>query len=282
MTTNISEKDIDAIGDRYYEACLARVRAGLGKSINIASPVIRDGLSAVYTSLYDRKAPLGDVMVYRNPQEMLERENETYTSGLGVAQLDMVEQIAASRELLGEEMSPAESAIRELCYAVYDACLGDECIALVPYPHTYETDAEGELHCETGPAVAWEGQEEYYWHGQAVDKIAIEDPDAVTGEYLRDLHAEKRRATYEAIGHERAVAALGLTPVDSAEINGLSYNLFRGAEESWLKMQSPVLQDGTQPSYVEPVHEGCESCAEALGWRATGELGVAVEYEIEA
>src|SRR5690606_25210689 len=29
---------------------------------------------------------------------------------------------------------------------------------LVGYPHTYETDDEGQLHCDTGPTVAWPGR----------------------------------------------------------------------------------------------------------------------------
>jgi hypothetical protein len=84
------------------------------------------------------------------------------------------------------------------------------------------------------------------------------------------------------MGHERVLRILNLTPIAQDEIDGLQYELFRSDSESWLRMQSPPLADGSQPFYVEPVHESCTTCAEAIGWRATGELGVQVRYGFQA
>jgi hypothetical protein len=90
---------------------------------------------------------------------------------------------------------------------------------------------------------------------------------------------------HEIVGHDAVVDMLNLEAVDTDEIDGLRYTLYAGdagGDPKWLRMRSPQLKDGSQPTYTEPVHEDCESCEEALGYRVTGELGASVRYEHQA
>lgn len=174
-------------------------------------------------------------------------------------------------------------AMAEITLLIFDGALYDEEARLVVQPAEVHRDADGNLHREDGPAARWStpGSEQYYWHGQAIDAHVITAPDTVTRDYLTNLPAERRRASYEALGHERVVAILGLTPTDSCTVDGLHYELYHGAGDAWLRMQSPPRKDGSQPYYVEPVHEDCTTVAQARGWRVSGEVGDTVEFEIE-
>lgn len=277
----IDEARIDEVAERYYNDTMALVASALGKPIDVNDACIHKGLEAIARITEDAVC-LDDVVTYPNPEAALRAVGEKYSDGIGCAVLDAVAQDLAASELLGEEPSPDTLAVREFAARVYDTILFDQKSVLIPWPKTYLTDDVGELHGETGPAVEWEGQREFFWHGHPIDACVIETPDAVTADYLKALPAEQRRASYEALGHERALRILGLHPVAAAEIGGLFYELYSSEEESWLRMQSPPLQDGSQPFYVEPVHEACRTCAEALAWRATGELGEEVEYEVQS
>ena len=66
----------------------------------------------------------------------------------------------------------------------------------------------------------------------------------------------------------RLLQMLGSTSVDTTTADGLSYELVRcGDGSQYLRMQSPVLQDGSQPHYLEPVHENLKTAAGARKWR---------------
>lgn len=279
--TEIDEARVDEVAERYYNDTMALVMAALGKPIDPQDPAIRAGLEAIARITGDPVC-VDTVKVYPSPETALRAVGEKYSDGIGCAVLDAVAQDLAAAELLGEPPNPDTVAVREFASRVYDTILFDEQSVLIPWPRVYLTDEAGELHSDTGPAVAWQDQEEYFWHGQAIDACVIMTPDEVTAGYLKSLSAEQRRASYEALGHERALRILGLKPVTTAEIAGLQYELYSSEEESWLRMQSPPLQDGSQPFYVEPVHESCRTPAEALAWRVTGELGQEVEYEIQS
>lgn len=203
--------------------------------------------------------------------------------GYGVARLSQLVYYREGLALIGD---PPDSEV-EIEYAfatrAYDLHAGTEGAVLVPYPSIYETDSEGELHSATGPAVAWaNGEQFFYWHGNKVPREVIVTPELVTRELLESVtEAERRRACFEALGMERVIQILGLSAVHSwTDDHGLGYELYKSKEGACLRMQSPPLQDGSQPWYVEPVHESCETCAEALAWRATGNLQEEVTYEI--
>lgn len=278
---NVTEEQIDALADKWHDETIARIQTNLGTPVDPNASVVQDGLKAILHELGEDEEQKREIEVFDSPLALLRDCKERDLDGIGVARLYQLSWILACQELEEETPDAAVVAQREFAFSVFDGIIFEKSVCLVGYPSVYETDEDGELHCETGPALSWPGQDEYFWHGQSIDAEAITAPDTLTAEYLLGLPAEKRRATYEAIGHERAVAALGLKVFHAEEIEGLKYELYKSDEECWLKMQSPPLQDGSQPFYLEPVHEDCTTCREALGWRATGDQGVVVSYEIE-
>lgn len=276
----MDEAAIDALCDRYYTAVMSAVRASVGRPLAADDPVVAAGLAAIGRAC-GAAVCLDNITVASSPDHALQLTGESYTDGSGLGCLNSSAFDLAGSEVLGEAPDPDTTAIYAFQLRVYDTLLSERETILIPYPHTLHFDADDMPHCATGPAVAWPGQDMYYWHGQQIDRDVIEAPESLTANYLRDLPAEKRRASYEALGYERVIKVLGAKSIDEATLGGLHYELWSTDAESWLRMQSPPLQDGSQPYYVEPVHERCLSCAEALGWRATGELGVAVSYGAE-
>jgi hypothetical protein len=289
----ITERQVDEVSDRWHDETVERVNASLGSTPDPSSEVVKAGLRELY-ALYGRlPPPVSAITVYSSPKEMLDKTEEKTTSRIGHTIIDYCTQLRAGCELvmsdnpkpkdaeLIAEQEPKIKTLHEFAIAVYDGILTTDEVALVGWPHTYKTDDDGAIHCADGPAVSWPGQDCYYYRGQRVPEEVIMRPDEVTSEMLVELSAEPRRAAYEALGHERVVRILGLEPRDTAVINGLAYELFGTGEESWLRMQSPTLKNGSQPYYVEPTHESCRTCAEARGYRATGELGVEVRYRHE-
>jgi len=154
----------------------------------------------------------------------------------------------------------------------WDTIMLDELALVIRHPTKLARDADGYLHCNDGPAVAWEdGREDYAWHGEWVPKRVIMEPKSYTPDEYRDLGPEPRRALAEHVGHEHVVKMLGAEPVDrwTDPYTGLQYELLRAADQQWLRKQSPVLQDGSQPHYLEPVHEDLSTAAGARKWQAT-------------
>lgn len=204
-------------------------------------------------------------------------------SGYGIAQLSQLVYYREGLALMGDPPDSVVEIRYDFALRVYDLHVGVDGAVLVPYPSVYSTDSEGELHCATGPAVGWaNGEEFFFWHGQQIPGEVIVSPETVSRELLGGIvNAERRRACFEVLGLERAIEILQLAVFNSwTDLHGLSYELYKSKSDAWLRMQSPPLQDGTQPWYVEPVHERCETCAEALAWRATGTRHAAVDYEI--
>jgi hypothetical protein len=112
----------------------------------------------------------------------------------------------------------------------------------------------------------------YYWHGVRVPRRLIERPGSYTSDEYKRLPAEQRRALGEHLGWDKVLAMLGSSSVDDAIIDGLAYELVRCSDHSqYLRMQSPVLQDGSQPYYLEPAHEDSKTAAGARKWRLARE-----------
>ena len=144
-----------------------------------------------------------------------------------------------------------------------DFCIvSDRCSVL-------HNDPRNRLHSADGPAIGWsDGSCMFYWHGVRVPRRLIEQPESYTGDEYKALPAEQRRALGEHLGWDRVLKMLGSSPVDKAAIDGLEYELIRCSDRSqYLRMQSPMLQDGSQPYYLEPVHEGLRTAAGARKWR---------------
>ena len=151
------------------------------------------------------------------------------------------------------------------------------------FPTRIGRDEQNRAHCSDGPQIAWaDGWEAHYWHGVKVPKRLIEDPESYTTEEIREIrNSEVSRALAERMGWGKFVEKLGARVIDSCEIEAdgedgqhctLSYELleserFADAQPRWLRMQSPMLNDGTQPSYLEPVDPGLATAAAARTWK---------------
>lgn len=91
----------------------------------------------------------------------------------------------------------------------------DEMCILTDRPTVLTLDDAGDLHNETGPAMAWsDGYALYFWHGVAVPGEAIEHPETYpTDKVFSEPNTEVRRALIEKIGWDRLAEDLGLKEV---------------------------------------------------------------------
>ena len=145
-------------------------------------------------------------------------------------------------------------------------------------------DSDGRSHCEDGPVVKWrDGAASYYWHGTRVPRRVIEDPASYTREEILAIkNSEVVRALAEKLGWEAFLGKLGALTISTCAIacNGedgqsvtLKYELletqdnFADGQPKWLRMQSPRLQDGNQPYYIEAVDPRLTSAESARTWR---------------
>ena len=206
----------------------------------------------------------------------------------GIARLEQVAWYAAGYRLSQEPQEIPELVDHVVHISqVWDAIELEDKILLIPHPDFTKVDADDEFHCADGPALSWTGKDGipgsggtmFFHHGVFIPKWVSSPTQA---DLLKRVSAEERRAIQEWIGADRVIELLGLKPKDEAVLQGLSYTLFVGDGVAWLRMQSPLLKDGTQPYYTEPVHEDCKTCAEAKAWRATGDLGCSVSYGFES
>jgi hypothetical protein len=163
------------------------------------------------------------------------------------------------------DLDPWFTAARNVgwCWMYWDI------VIMTDRPLVCVVDARGRLHCADGPAVAYsDGTEVYAWHGVRVPRRLITEPQTYTADEYKELPAEQRRALGEHLGWDRILSMLGSHRVDACIVDGLSYELLKCSDDSqYLRMQSPALQDGTQPSYLEPVHESLMTAAGARKWR---------------
>jgi hypothetical protein len=161
---------------------------------------------------------------------------------------------------------------------VYETILLDERALLVEWPRVLKLDHEGNPHCGDGPAVIWWNEEKlHFWHGVKVTHEIIEEPESFDRDAILAIsNTEHRRVLQERLGWERYAKALGATTKDTwtDEKTGLAYELLDAGDvggESLLllKKQSPVLQRGTQPTYVERVAPNLSGARSARKWQAT-------------
>lgn len=122
------------------------------------------------------------------------------------------------------------------------------------------------LHNETGPAVVWNGDKQYWWHGTRVQEQWIEDKDAVDPKLaLTWENVEERRALCEILGWERVLSTLSPTTVDTdpdPEIGTLiRVDLPDAPGSQFLKVRC-----GTGRTFVLPVPENMETALEANAW----------------
>jgi hypothetical protein len=280
---NTSGASIDECIDMHFNAHLEAINDQLGKPIDVESHM--DWLRDLYGG-----TPVPEIIIARDPAEALRIANRDgkrvqSTTGIGVRRLYHPLWYAAGFRM-ADPPEIHDVLMQEIAWAtqVWDCVLCVEAAILIEYPTELHRDERHMLHRDGAPALVWStGYAQFYHHSRRAPRWAYECP---TAERIRSVvDAEERRMIHEIIGHDAVVDMLHLEAVDMDEIDGLHYTLYAGdagGDPKWLRMLSPRLKDGSQPTYTEPVHEDCESCEEALGYRVTGELGESVRYEHQA
>lgn len=125
----------------------------------------------------------------------------------------------------------------------------------------------GDLHSETGPAIAWrDGYAEYSINGVWVTEELIMtpadklDPKSV----LTEQNAEVRREIVRKIGLERISEALNAKVIDTQDgYELLTLDLGDNRHRPYLKMKNPSI--GTY--HIEGVHPDCKTVKDALKFR---------------
>jgi hypothetical protein len=160
-------------------------------------------------------------------------------------------------------------------------------IAISERPIALHLDAQGRLHAEGGPAIAWaDGLAVHAWHGTTVPAWVIEDPDRITADTIdAERNIEVRRVLLERYGAARYLQAGGATLVHE----GATGRLWRkplGGEPSWHRWRasqrsgngpdevllmvevrnSTPEPDGTHRTYFLRVPPGMRTAREAVAW----------------
>jgi hypothetical protein len=144
-------------------------------------------------------------------------------------------------------------------------------------PHVrLERDADRALHSTDGPAWLWpDGTAVWALRGIRVPSWVVTDPDP--GRILTELdNTEQRRVGLEHYGWDRAVADLGLAPVDVSEDPhlGTLYDLPEQLVEEEASARLLVARnaspdrDGSWRTYGLLVDAGCSTVRGAQAWLA--------------
>lgn len=143
-------------------------------------------------------------------------------------------------------------------------------------------DEQYRPHSVAGPCASWrDGYKLYAYHGVELEEKHIMAPGSISKEeLLAENNSERARAVAEILGWDQFVAKVGTRVVDTCvdtldDGTKMTYELHSldGPEGRWemapkfLKMQSPVLVDGTQPFYFERVHPELRSAMAARKWQ---------------
>jgi hypothetical protein len=193
--------------------------------------------------------------------------------------------------VLTDEEAHDVLALRAYLRCAWDHVLLDECAIVVRRPTLLRVDDAGELHSDDGPAIEWaDGEREYAHHGTWItEQIALRPRSHTREEYLAIAATEVRRALSERAGWVWVAELLGSAVVDvwTDPGTGLVYELLAYASGKMLRKRSPELQDGSQPWYVEPVHEDLRTARAARRWQASDatpdecEADPGLAYEVE-
>lgn len=272
LLESLSEEQ-EALMDAVHDEYVALTRG----SMDMAA--VKKWVASMY-AMSDLSPP-GEIEICKSPFAALRRaeeltgEKQTSTDYLGtvdsgwVAFYDYFSRIG----VLGAEEVEDLLAFRAYLRCVWDSVLLDTHALLVEYPTTLERDGDGRLHCATGPCIEWaDGSKDFAWHGVWVPERVITAPRSYTKDDLAAVTStEVRRAIGEAAGWDFVVNLLGVTTIDrwTDPKTGLSYELLGSDTEKWLRKESPKLQNGSNPSYVEPVHEDLKTAQAARKWQAT-------------
>ena len=160
---------------------------------------------------------------------------------------------------------------------VWDTLLFENVAYIVRRPIQVLKDTAGRLHCENGGAIAWRsGYKNYFWHGTPVtEKIILHPQDITKEEILSEKNSEVSRAIAEKLGWDEYLKRVDSILVDKwfdcqtkQHYELYDFKKRKGSMmPRLLKMESPELNDGTRPYYIEPVPPEIKTAQAARKWQ---------------
>lgn len=244
------------------------------ESVEITAESLRPAVDALY-KLFDHEPP-EHILIFESVGELsrwqCETKQEVSSDWIGIYSKIWHTHLLTALEIgaLEEDAETKElQSIVQLSNQLYDSAAYQRGFCAVKLPHTCHRDESYELHCATGPAIAWSDQSVYLWHGVIVPEALIMNPESMTGEIL-SANTEIRRAWGERLGWARALDLLKATEVSKQtdSTTGLEYRLCSiPTGERILLKQSPPLLDKSQPVYAEQVSRECQTALGARAWQ---------------
>ena len=148
-------------------------------------------------------------------------------------------------------------------------------------PHTIRLEQVGprglgshRLHCDSGPAIGWDGYELYFWHGVQVPAWVVHSP--TPHKIIGEENVEVRRCGIEAYGWDRFVADAQLKLVDTADDPGnpgQTISLFDVPAQLWgdevrvlLVTNGSTERDGTRRRYGLTTPADVPDAVSAAAW----------------
>lgn len=248
--------------------------------------VIRRWLKVVY-GLYDSDIP-PQVILSPSPYDALRLaseftgEKQTFTDYCGIGEGGWVSfyDYFVRIGVLSADEGGDLLAMREYMRVAWDTVLLDEAAIIIRRPTALRLDDNGQLHGAGQPCIEWaDGVKDYAWHGLWVPERIVMDPRSYTrDEYLAITDTEQRRALAESGGWAWIAELLGTSELDRwiDPETGLRYALLSAPGGlRFISKQSPPLKDGSQPVYLEPVHEELLTAQAARKWQAVPSLSPA-------
>jgi hypothetical protein len=98
-------------------------------------------------------------------------------------------------------------------------------LAISDRPSHIHRDAQGRLHCEAGPSIAYrDGWELWHIHGVRVTEQIVMRPETLTiAQIGAENNAEVRRVMIERFGQDRYITESGMRPIAHDETYGTLY-----------------------------------------------------------
>lgn len=144
----------------------------------------------------------------------------------------------------------------------------EEDVFLSDRPRVLKRDAENNLHCEDGPAIAYaDGWELYFWHGTSIPKEWIMDKKNVDVSLaLTWQNIEQRRCLAEIIGWEKVLDQLNPTTIDKDEDPQIGTLVEVDLPDSDGPSRFICVKCGTGRDFVIPVPLEMRTALEANSW----------------
>ncbi len=251
---------------------------------------LKEGINYLYAKI---NLPPPSIEIVGSPFEAQARANlangtnEYYPMGIGLGQdagwtafYDFFQRIGIVKN------SDFDVWLRYLKSGCWDILACENICYAVRRPKTIKRDKDNKLHNPDGLAISWVDSSAdkfgFYWHGTRVPPKLIMDPGSVTrDEILAEKNTEVSRAYAERLGWARYFELADMEKIDSwlDPITNLTYELYDfktrlgDFQPRLLKMESPQLNDGTRPFYVEPVPPEIKSAQAARKWQQPKSVG---------